>query len=104
MQKLKKDLKTLKKQKETEAKRIMKEMKCKEDELESCKGTINIKEAAIESLNSILKEQGEKLQFLRGQLEEMKTTLLQANEDAQCKTWWVTVGRKMFMYSLQGNS
>lgn len=81
----------------------MKEMKSKEDELESCKETINIKEVAIESLNSILKEQGEKLQFLRGQLEEMKPALLQANEDAQCKTWWVTVSIKMFMYSLPGN-
>ena len=80
MQKLKKDLKTLKKQKETEAKRIMKELKSKEEELESCKGTIQIKEVAIESLNSIVKDHREKLQ-------EMKTALLQANKDANCKTW-----------------
>lgn len=55
-------------------------MKSKEEELESCKGTIQIKEVAIESLNSIMKEQREELQ-------EMKTALLQANKDANCKTW-----------------
>ena len=80
MQKLKKDLKTLKKQKETEAKRIMKELKSKEEELESSKGTIQTKEVANESLNSIMKEQREKLQ-------EMKAALLQAKKDANCKTW-----------------
>ena len=58
----------------------MKELKFKEEELESCKGTVQIKEVAIESLNSIMKEQGEKMQ-------EMKTALLQANKDANCKTW-----------------
>ena len=65
----------------------MKELKSKEEELESYKGTIKIKEFAIENLNSIIKEQIEKLQFFKGQLQEMKTALLQANEDAQCKTW-----------------
>ena len=55
-------------------------MKSKEEELESCKGTIQIKEVAIESLYSIMKEQRQKRQ-------EMKTALLQANKDANCKTW-----------------
>ena len=87
LQRLKKDLKTLKKQKETDAKRITKELKSKEEELESCKGTIQIKEVAIENLNSIIKEQREKLQFVSDQLQEMKTALLQTNKDAKCKTW-----------------
>lgn len=102
MQKLKKDLKTLKKQKETEAKRILKELKSKEEELESCKGTLQMKEVAIESLNSIMKEQTEKLQFLRDQMQEMKTALLEVNKDVQCKTWWVNCGIKMLMYCLEG--
>ena len=62
----------------------MKELKSKEEELESCKGTIQIKEVAIESLNSIVKDHREKLQ-------EMKTALLQANKDPNCITWQVTV-------------
>jgi len=101
LQKLKKDLKTLKKQKESEAKRIMKELKSKEEELESCKGTIQIKEVAIESLNSIMKEQREKLQFVSDQLQEMKTALLQANKDAKCKTWYVTVVINMLLAYLR---
>lgn len=86
-QKLKKDLKTVKRQKETEAKRIVKDLKSKEDELESTRGALQLKEVALEGLRSIIKDQSEKLKTAEEQLEEMKTVLSKMRENRECSTW-----------------
>ena len=86
-QKLKKDLKTVKKQKETEAKRTTKDLKSKEEELKSTKGALQLKEVAIEGLRSIIKDQSEKLQIVEEELEETKTLFSSMRENSECSTW-----------------
>lgn len=78
-------------------KRITKELKSKEEELESAKGTLQLKEVALENLRSVAKDQTEKLKILEEQLEEMKTELLEAKSNGECKTWLVYSGAKCWV-------
>ena len=89
LQKMKKDLKALKKHKETEIKRISKELKSREEELETTKHTLQLKEAALEGVRAIAQEQTAKIKALEEQLEEMKSALSEVQKNEDCNTWLV---------------
>lgn len=86
---MKKDFKALKKHKETEIKRISKELKSREEELETTKHTLQLKEVALEGVRAIAQEQTAKIKALEEQLEEMKSALSEVQKNEECKTWLV---------------
>ena len=96
-QKLKKDLKTLKRHKETEIKRISKELKSKEEDLEATKIALQLKEAALEALRVVAQEQTAELKSLEEQLDDMKTTLLAAKKSNDREAWLVSLST-VFIY------
>ncbi|XP_068752198.1 uncharacterized protein [Montipora capricornis] len=82
---LKKELKANRRLKENEIKRISKELKSRQEELEASHANLQIKEVVVESLRQIAQEQTAKIKVLEEELQDLKQASSKVQENQECK-------------------
>ena len=86
---MKKELKANRRLKENEIKRISKEVKSRQEELEASHANLQIKEVVVESLRQIAQEQTAKIKVLEEELQDLKQASSKVQENQECKAWFV---------------
>ena len=93
LQKLKKEIKIVRKHKETEIKRLNKENKQKEEEMKALADTLKLKEVALDTLGELLENQMMQIKELELKVKERSYESLRPQV---CQKWWVELMKVLF--------